>query len=278
MRWLASMFVVLTASLATAAPASDPAFLGIGMDPAPGFCSISSITPASPAQDAGIIFGDAVVAINGVSLSGPRVNPCDKLTDEIVRHRPGDEIKLDVRRGAHRLTIKATLSTRAEVLHRRFVGEPMQRTDIADFDNDKLSYDLGERRGTTTVVGWFMLDRCANCGQVFDRISDGLRDRMKGESPVPSVLAVTAAAPRDRLASVRKSFTSNVSLALAEPDVFDSLALKDSMRISFMVIDCRGVVRFVAPIAPDADDIDAAIDDILAAVEQAEHLRTTRRN
>ena len=40
-----------------------------------------------------------------------------------------------------------------------------------------------------------------------------------------------------------------------------------------MVIDCRGVVRFVAPIAPDADDLDAALDEVLAAAEQAEHAR-----
>ena len=63
---------------------------------------------------------------------------------------------------------------------------------------------------------------------------------------------------------------------MAEPDVFDALALKDSLRVSFMVIDCRGVVRFVAPIAPDADDLDAALDDILAAVEQAEYQRNRR--
>ena len=44
----------------------------------------------------------------------------------------------------------------------------------------------------------------------------------------------------------------------------------------FLVIDCRGVVRLVAPIAPDADDIDAATDEVLAGAEQAEHARTRR--
>jgi hypothetical protein len=68
-----------------------------------------------------------------------------------------------------------------------------------------------------------------------------------------------------------------VALAVADMDLFEHLALKDSERISFMVIDCRGVVRFVAPIAPEADDLDAALDDILAAAEQAEHQRTSRR-
>ena len=36
-----------------------------------------------------------------------------------------------------------------------------------------------------------------------------------------------------------------------------------------MVVDCRGIVQFVAPIAPDSDDLDAALDELLAAAEQA---------
>ena len=44
-------------------------------------------------------------------------------------------------------------------------------------------------------------------------------------------------------------------------------------RVFFMVIDGHGVVRFVAPLAPNADDLDAALDDLLAAAEQAEHAR-----
>lgn len=282
-RWLGLVLISVvavsaSASSAGAAPASDPAFLGISMDDAPGFCSISNITPASPAQDAGLSFGDAVFAIDGVSIAGNgRTSPCTALTDQIVGHRPGDEIQLDVRRGGQRVQVRAVLSTRAEVLHRRFVGERMPRTDLADVDNATVSHDLGGQRGKTTIVGWFILERCTSCGRVFDRIADGIRSRLPDLERPPALLAVTAAAPRDKLAGMRKSFTASVALAQAEPDVFEELALKDSQRISFMVIDCRGVVRFVAPIAPEADDLDAAIDDILAAVEQAEHLRTRRK-
>ncbi len=279
-RWLLPLIAIVlaggAASSARAATASDPAFLGIGMDAAPGFCSINNITPASPAQDAGLMFGDSIYAIDGASIGQGPADPCTNLTSQIVARRAGDEIKLEVRRGGARLQVKATLSTRAEVLHRRFVGERMLRTDLADVDDDKRSYDLGAGHGGTTIVGWFMLDRCVNCGRVFDRISDGLRARMSSSAAPPSILAVTTAAKPGRLTSVRKSFTSQVSLAVAEPDVFDAMALKDSLRISFMVIDCRGVVRFVAPIAPDADDLDAAVDDILAAVEQAEYQRNRR--
>lgn len=276
MRWLVSLAAVLvTPVVASAAPSSDPAFLGIGMNNGPGYCSINSITKASPAHDAGLQFGDMVVAIDGVPTTSNTA--CTTLQMQIVSHKPGEAVKLDVRRGAQRLTIQATLSTRGDVLYRRFVGEPMEHTELEDIDNKKLSYDLADR-GKTTIVGWFRLEHCTNCARVFDRISDGLRTRLKNSDNPPSALAITAPSQRGDLTGVRKSFTSNVSIAVADSDTFDSLALNDAERISFMVIDCRGVVRFAAPIAPDADDLDAAVDDVLAAVEQAEHQRTTRRN
>ncbi len=287
-RWLGILLAVLVAvPAAHAATASDPAFLGIVMDDAPGFCSVRNVTPASPADDAGIQFGDAIFAIDGTSLNQAGGRPCVFLTSQIVAHRPGDEIKLDIRRGASRVTVKATLSSRGEVLHRRLVGRPMVRTEIEDFDDAKQNYDLSAR-GKTTVVGWFALQRCANCGRVFERIADGLRARLAGAENQPSIIAVTSVAmtatspaarpvsPRERLASLRSSFTSSVPLAYADRELFDSLALNESDRLSFRGIDCRGVVRFVAPIAPDADDLAAAVDDILAAVEQAEYQRTRR--
>jgi hypothetical protein len=239
------------------------------MDPAPGFCAINSVTAGSPAEDAGITFGDAIFAIDGTSINGGPADPCTNLTDRIVAHRPGDQIKLELRRGGSRLAITATLSTRAVVLHRRFVGERMLHTDLIDVDDSEQSYDLA-RRGHTTIVGWFT--RCAGCTRVFDRIADGIRDRLKSSETLPSILAVTSVEP-DRIPTLRQSFTAQVSLAVADPEVFEALALRDSARISFMVIDCRGIVRFVAPVAPDGEDVDAAVDDILAAVEQAEYHR-----
>lgn len=275
MRWLLPIAAVLVTPVASAAPASDPAFLGIGMDNGPGYCSISSITKASPADEAGLQFGDMILAIDGLPVAGP--TPCTSLQTQIVSHKPGEAVKLDVRRGVSRITIRATLSTRSDVLYRRFVGEPIDHTELDDIDNKSLSYDLAGR-GKTTIVGWFRLEHCTNCARVFDRVSDGIRARLKDSDNPPVALAITAPARRGDLVSIRKSFTSNVSLAVADSDTFDTFALNDAERISFMVIDCRGVVRFAAPIAPDADDLDAALDDALAAVEQAEHHRTSRRN
>ena len=276
--------ILLTPAVASAAPASDPAFLGIGMDDAPAYCSISSITPASPAHDAGMQFGDAILSIDGISTSGTPSAPgtaaqqwCTILRNQIIGHRPGEQIKLDVRRGTQRITLKATLSTRGEVLNRRLVGEAMPHSEVVDIDNEDLSYDLADRRGRTTVVGWFMLENCTNCARVFDRVSDTLRKRFDGSEIVPATYAITAPGRRGDLKSLRKSFNANVPVGVADMEMFEMLALKDAERIHFMVVDCRGVVRFVAPVAPDSEDLDAAIDDVLAAAVQAEHQRTSRR-
>jgi peroxiredoxin len=160
------------------------------------------------------------------------------------------------------------------MLSRRLVGESIGRTDLLDVDDDQVSYDLS-RRGQTRVIGWFTLASCTGCARTFDRIADRISGRFKDRDAAPSVLAVTA--PVGDLASYRKTFSTGVPLAVADDDVFDMLAMKDPQRITFMVIDCRGVVRYAAPVAPESDDVDAAIDEVLAAAEQAEHQRTVRR-
>lgn len=275
--------VMLTLPLvASAAPASDPAFLGIGMDDAPGYCSVNSVTPSSPAQDAGLEFGDAVMAIDGVHLgahaaaSVVAATPCTTLASLIVARRPGDDVTLLVRRGARKLSVQATLSTRGEVMFRLFVGQHLPRTELVDIDRDDVTYEVGGVQGRTTVVGWFQLQRCAGCDRVFDQVADGLRARFKARDSAPLVLAAAPVDGADQRARLRASFSAGVPLAVVDPDVFDTLALKDPQRVSFMVIDGRGIVRHVAPIAPDSEDLAAAIDDILAAAEQVEHARTRR--
>lgn len=272
-RWLAGLALTFaTASAAVAAPASDPAFLGIGMQDAPAGCRVTTITPGSPARDAGLHDGDLVVAIEGVRLGGQR--PCDALIGRIADHRPGDKIAIDLLRGGERATARATLTSRGEMLSRRLVGEALGRTDLPDADDDNVEYDLS-RRGQTRIIGWFTLASCTGCARTFDAVADRIAKRFKDRDTTPGVLAVTA--PLEDLASYRTSFTAGVPLAVADNDMFDMLAMKDPQRITFMVVDCRGVVRFAAPVAPESEDVDAAIDEVLAAAEQAEHLRTVRR-
>jgi membrane-associated protease RseP (regulator of RpoE activity) len=284
-RWAGLVVAVSLSSVADAGPSSNPAFLGIAMDNAPNACRVSGVTPGSAAQDAGLRESDLIVAIDGV-----RTLDCNMLRNQIVANVPGHVIKLDVRRGGDTITLQAPLSTRAEVLHRRLVGHTMEPTEIYDADDDRHSYDLAETRGKTTVIGWFELERCAGCSAVFDRVADGIAQRLTDRENAPFVLAISQVPTLSNtvamvtqgplvMPSARKaySFTSSVPLALASVRTFAELAIDDPERIHFMVIDCRGVVRFVAPVAPGSDDIDAAVDEVLAAAEQAEHGRTQRR-
>lgn len=293
-RWARSVVAIglaVAGSHAHAAPAaSNPAFLGIRMQSvgAAG-CEVSSITRGSSAEDAGLRAFDIIIAIDGVVT--PR---CDVLQSEIVGKSSGQSIRLDVRRNAERITVTATLSTRAEVLHRRIVGQSLDSIDVVDADDEKRHFDLSANRGKTVILGWFQLDECAGCDAVFDRIADGVAQRLKDSESTPAVLAVTSR-PKPGLRStslpgvapaavpivtnLRRhwGFASTVPMALASKDTFEELAIDDPDRVSFMVVDCRGVVRFVAPIAPGSKDLDAAVDEVLAAAEQAENSRTRRR-
>jgi hypothetical protein len=268
MRWLAAVPILL--GVAHAAPRqSNPAFLGIQFGPAPNGCVIELVTAGGPAADAKIEAGDVILAFDTIALAAEA--PCDQLVANITTHSPGDRIRVDLQRNAVHRTVDVTLSTRADVLQRR-VGQHIGTTDLVDVDDARHHYDLGERSGKTTVVGWFT-DRCSGCSHVFDRIADGLKDRSKAGV---FVLAVTPRGFKDQISDLRKAFGSPVALAVADNDTFSELAMDEQDRAFFMVIDCKGVTRLVTAIAPDSDDLDGAVDEVLAGAEQAEHSRTQR--
>jgi peroxiredoxin len=304
-RFLGLIVVVLLAAksaIAGAAPSnqSNPAFLGIAMVDFAGGCEITGITRCSPAEDFGLRESDLVVGIDGDALVDAKTLPaqrrtsCDVLREKIMDHNPGDVAAFDVRRNGKATTVKVTLSTRADVQHRCFVGQAVPAIEAQDIDNPKREVDLGELRGKTTVLAWFRLERCGSaCGSVIDKVADGVRDRIKDETP--EVIGITpynsdplqtytksggqvqVVASGSRPFPTRSGFGSTLPLLVAEEDDFSQVTLQESDRVQFMVVDCRGIIRFVAPLAPGSEDLEAAIDEVLAAVEQAEHQRQQRR-
>ena len=271
MRWLLFIAAICAASIASAAPTqSNPAFLGIGpFGPGPGGCMIEGVSPGGAAAEAGMHIGDLVAAIDAIPLDAKQ--PCDQLVAAITSHVPGDSVRIDVSRGTQHVVLNATLTTRAEVLQRR-VGHRMESTDVVDVDDARHHFDLAGRKGRTTVIGFF-LQQCSNCARVFDRVADELKKR----AGAAFVLGVTPRSARDDVSYLRKSFTASVPLAVADTDTFEALSMNDPERVFFMVTDCKGIIRIVAPIAPDSDDVEASVDEVLAAAEQAEHTRTSRR-
>lgn len=267
--WLVPVVVLVSGSAADARP-SNPAFLGIGMQdvqgapptggPAVGPCQVQTITRGSGAKAAGLQPGDILASIDGSALAN-----CDAVQQAVQAHQPGDTVKLAVHRYGARVALTATLVSRDEILRRRHVGQSIGATEVFVVD-DQRTTDLGGMRGKTAIIGWF--DRaCDGCKGVFTRIADWSRGQADKPGAPPVPLAVTSGDPEDTKRLALGTF--DVPLAIAEPALYEEFTIPDKERIHFMVVDCRGVVQYVAPIAPNGDDTDAVLDELFAAAEQA---------
>ena len=219
---------------------------------------IATITAGSPAAHAGFLVNDIILRIDGASVQSPQ-----EAIQTITAKKPGDTIEVDVRRGNSTERISSRLSTRAEVLFQRIGGHIFESGELVAGDGQV--YDLAEPRGHATIVG-FVTSACIGCERVFARM-----DRWTRKHPGSIALAVTNAEGPD-LKSMRKAF--DVPVVESNETAANKLLLfEEPDRMHVIVIDCRGEVQFVAPIAPQGDDVDTAIDEVLAAAEQAQRPR-----
>jgi membrane-associated protease RseP (regulator of RpoE activity) len=247
-----------------AAKASNPAFLGVGMEDmngrGTGPCVV--VTADSAASEAGLRIGDEFISIDTTPLA-----TCDSLITAIQAREPGQLVKIDVRRSGAVLALKVNLLSREEVLRRRFVGQVVPTATLLRVE-DRQSGDLSAR-GKTTVIGWFDKN-CVGCEGVFARVARWSR----GKSRSISVFGATAG---DQRKTVEENFqvmrdtarSFDVPLFLTDAETFKRFTITDNDRIHFMVVDCRGVVQHVAPVVPDGDDTSAVLDELYAATEQA---------
>lgn len=258
------------ASANKASKASNPAFLGVGMEDAGGVrgagpCMITSIERGSGAEASSLQPGDIFERLDGAAIPN-----CDALVSQITAKTPGTTIELDVRRHAQPLKVKAELLTRDEILRRRLVGQPLPEADLLRVE-DRSTVDLSSVK-RTTIVGWFPRG-CAGCDVVLGQVARWSRDRRDRRAPI-TVVAATAdlsgrRSPRDNLEELKLAQRSlDVPLLAADYDTYTRFAMKDIDRVHFMVIDCRGVVQYVAPIVPNTDDTRAVLDELYAAAEQ----------
>jgi hypothetical protein len=257
----------LVASVADAKP-SNPAFLGIGMHdvqgqqgggPALGPCIVDNVTRGSGAKAAGLQSGDMLLTIAGTPVPN-----CDAVLKVVQSHEPGDTVKITVDRIGRPRVLTASLVSRDEILRRRIVGQSMGATEVVGAD-DQRGYDLGSLRGKTAIVGWFDV-ACTECRSVFTKLADWSRAQAGKPGVQLMPLAVVSGDP-DSLSN--RGMGLDVPLAIADPSLYEEFTIPDRERINFMVVDCRGVVQYVAPIAPNSDDTDAVLDELFAAAEQA---------
>jgi hypothetical protein len=272
-RGTVTLAVLCLATSASANKASNPAFLGVGMEDSGGVrgagpCTITSIEQGSPAEAAALQPTDVFDKLDGTPIPN-----CDALISLITARAPGTIIELDIRRHAQPLKVKAQLMTRDEILRRRLVGQS-PAADLIRVD-DRALVDLGTVK-RTTIVGWFPIS-CAGCDAVFAEVARWSRERKDRRAPV-AVMAATAdlaghRSARDSVEHLRTMRRSlEVPLLAADYDTYARFAMKDVDRVHFMVIDCRGVVQYVAPVVPDVDDTRAALEELYTAAEQTSRL------
>jgi hypothetical protein len=268
-RALAFLAVIVTGTLAHAGTPSNPAFLGVVMDPTRTVgqgCPIISVMSDGAGAMAGLRSGDSVLALDGtVTLN------CNDMHSLIVAHQPGDNVRIDVLRSGGRLVLHALLLTRAEVLDRRFVGHTLDNVELTDAE-DHSSLEVSELRGATRIVAWFDADHCLECDSLLRAVQRGIDTRTRGAT---KLLAVTTDAD-GHLAKSGLADKLGVPLAFAPPQFAEGASLLEADRAYFMVFDSHGIVRFITPVAPEGDDVEAGVDEVLAAAEQAERARLRR--
>jgi hypothetical protein len=267
-----ALMLCVVASTAVASPrSSNPAFLGIQMFDATGGrgpCTIEGATRDGPAEAAGLRSNDRVLAVDGKPIEN-----CAALLDEITAHTPGEAVAIKVDRLGRALVVKAQLTTRDALLH-HMIGKPMIATDLVSVE-DNEPYDLSSLHGQMAIVGLYN-PACVDCASLFGKFLDWARDRARRDGPTPLVLAVCPASePNHDLRALQKSL--DVPLAVGEfsargfggsPFARDML-ISDRDRLGVIVIDGRGIVQYLGPVAPNSDDTEAVLDEVFAAAELA---------
>jgi serine protease Do len=88
---------------------AEEAYLGVKAKVEKTSLKILSVTPASPAEKAGLMMNDTILKINNHALAS-----VNDLTDFLKTQRPGARITIHVQRGAETVTVPVVLGKRSE--------------------------------------------------------------------------------------------------------------------------------------------------------------------
>lgn len=84
------------------------AYLGVQIDPeSKAACKVQVVAPESPAAKSGLKVDDLIVKIEGQQVASP-----DDFLKLLRRHRPGNTVNIDVRRGDEMLQVRVVLGKR----------------------------------------------------------------------------------------------------------------------------------------------------------------------
>jgi len=128
------------------------------------------------------------------------------------------------------------------------------------------------------IVGFFSADCALECKALFEKVATYQR-----KSKTVQALAVTqrlgyGIASQQALTSLKETYKLDVPLAVIASPTDPTMPLQpnpmltlmvDKDRVMFTVIDARGNVAYVTPVAPGAEDLDAILEDLFVAADQA---------
>ena len=104
-----------------------PGVLGVSLDDGDGGAKITEVMRRSAAQKAGVKTDDIVLSVNG-----KRTKNREALVREIRKHAPGDEVKLQIKRGDEEVELAATLGS-------HFTSGPAARSNFQNSIGGSLS-------------------------------------------------------------------------------------------------------------------------------------------
>ncbi|MCE9579494.1 MAG: PDZ domain-containing protein [Deltaproteobacteria bacterium] len=265
---LAAACVALVASHALAQPSEDApaAWLGItyGRGGAVGV-EVSEVHDDTGAAAAGLRPGDEIVELDDI-----RMFPGSDLWPVIRTKKVGDKVRLKVARGGKVFATSAILTARAsedEVLERRLVDKPAPPMQIQRLSDGAL-IDPSAQKGKVVVLALFpaSCDACAGTASAINKWAAG-----RARDPV-IVLAATAVPP-DGLRAYLAHNPILIASGSADVEGFASYVVTGPQpRVTFAVIDGRGMVRVAAAITPGDEH---RLDDVCVGADRA--LRALRR-
>ena len=230
---------IALAALAGSARADDggerPPWLGVGIEDGERGVRITEVIEGTPAARAGILVGDEIARIDG----RPLTTPGDLLT-RLQGRKSGDELALEVARGARRLRVRARLAPRledGEILERRLLDKPAPAFDLP-LASGSGNGDLARLSGKVVVIE-FLATWCGACKTTYRALAD-LDERRRTDGLVvlgigdESEPALRALAAQERIPfAVLRDVGGGTRAAYRVSDL-----------PTILVIDRSGVVRY----------------------------------
>jgi serine protease Do len=123
---------------------AERGYLGITVEDAePAGARITSVSPASPAETAGLKVGDVIESIDGAPVNG-----FEDLATRIERLRPGTSVKLSVKRGDEQIALDVALG------ERKPTASPNRRSTVPNWSDRFPRLDPNSLRELRDIEAW----------------------------------------------------------------------------------------------------------------------------